>query len=104
MKKLITKSLFDAVYNCDISKDSDMLRYYDRINIYEFAFKCKEWAFKNGRYVLQSQSYTVKDYKFTKGAFCYTHFSMSGIGNSHWADTEPEAIFKACNWILENSK
>ena len=71
---------------------------------HEFAFKCKEWAFKNGRYVLQSQSYTVKDYKFTKGAFCYTHFSMGGIGNSHWADTEIETIIKACNWILENNK
>ena len=45
MKKLITKSLFDAVYNCDISKDNDMLLYYNRVNIYEFAFKnLKQWA------------------------------------------------------------
>ena len=50
--------------------------------------------------MLQSQSYTVKDYKFTKGAFCYTHFSMGGMGNSHWADTEVEAIIKACEFIL----
>ena len=49
MKKLITKSLFDAVYNCDISKDGDMLRYYNRINIYEFVhMNLKQWAnFKN---------------------------------------------------------
>ena len=73
------------------------------MSIYEFAFKCKEWAFKNGGYVLQSQSYTIKDYKFIKGAFCYTHFSMGGIGNSHWADTEIEAIIEACEWILKQT-
>ena len=69
-------------------------------SINDFFFDCKEWAFNNGGYVLQSQSYAIKNYKFTKGAFCYTHFSMGGIGNSHWADTEVEAIIKACEWIL----
>ena len=94
MKELITKSLFNAVYNCDISKDSDMLRYYNKINIYEFAFKCKEWALKNN-YKIQSQ------------------INLSNEGHSHitkknddcWAkgffeNTEIEAIIKACEFIL----
>lgn len=88
--------------NHETEEDGELV-YIDlgqNINIYEFAFKCKEWAFNNGGYVLQSQSYVVKDYKFAKGAFCYTHFPMGGIGNSHWADTEIEAIIKSCEWIL----
>lgn len=102
MKHNISKELFEAVYNCDITTDKDMLNVYKSINIYEFAFKCKEWAFNNGRYVLESKSYSVRNYKFTKGAFCYTHFHMDGMGNSHWADTEVEAIIKACEWILKH--
>ena len=101
MKDLkISKELIKNVFNYDIdgfqiigTDKSTQLRVwskgcefhlYDSWDVHHFAFKCKEWAFKNGGYVLQSQSYTVKDYKFTKGAFCYIHFPMCGMGNSHW--------------------
>ena len=65
------------------------------INIYEFAFKCKEWAFKN-KYKIQSQ------------------ISESNKGHSHitkknddcWAkgffeNTEIEAIIKASEYVLK---
>lgn len=55
MKELITKSLFNEIYNCDIFKDDDMLRYYNRINIYEFAFKCKVWVFNKYKIYLSSE-------------------------------------------------
>ena len=44
MKYNISKELFEAVYNCDITTDKDMLDVYKSINIYELAHKCKEWA------------------------------------------------------------
>ena len=47
MKELITKSLFYAVYNCDISKDGDMLRYYNRIDVDNFVNDCKKWLLKH---------------------------------------------------------
>ena len=95
MKKLITKSLFDAVYNCDISKDKDMLSYYNRINIYEFAFKCKEWALNKG-YKIQSQIN-----ESNKGHSHITKKNDDCWAKGFFEDTEIEAIIKACNWILE---
>lgn len=115
LEKIITKELlrrvlpketqnlsdsFSFTINEDYIEFSDDGEMQFEYCIYKFAFKCKEWAFNNGRYVLESKSYSVKNYKFTKGAFCYTHFPMDGMGNSHWANTEVEAIFKACEWIL----
>ena len=94
MKELITKSLFNAVYNCDISKDSDMLRYYNKINIYEFAFKCKEWAFKN-KYKIQSQINEVN-----KGHSHITKKNDDCWAKGFFENTEIEAIIKACEFIL----
>ena len=91
MKELITKSLFDAVYNCDISKDSDMLSYYNGINIYEFAFKCKEWALSKGYFI-----YSTHELSFIKSLSLET---IETFANGK--DTEMECIIKACNWILE---
>ena len=99
--ELITKRLFDAVYNCDISKDDDMLRYYNSINIYEFAFKCKEWALKK-EFIVHSSPTQKKE--FTSIA---QNFNMNQLyygKNQFYALTEIEAILKACEWILENSK
>ena len=93
MKELITKSLFDAVYNCDISKDNDMLRYYNRINIYEFAFKCKEWLLKN------NIAFTLNYYNDSSVQFYCEKYHLYIESSS-----ETETIIKACNWILEQNK
>jgi len=64
----------------------------DTINIYELAYKCKKWALKNNVKlwsILDSyNSAIVRINEISKREF-YSH-------------TEPDAIFKACEWILEN--
>ena len=73
---------------------------YD-INIYEFAFKCKEWAkLKHfididshpgcARWGEKAVSHNGKPSVFYEQVF---------IGR-----TEPEAIFKACEYIMEQTK
>lgn len=94
------------------------------INVYELAHKCKEWA-SFLRYEIHSS--TDRDY-FTEGTsfgkYVYQvdeHSTGVAIVNlrlfldeygrpyqrSHFefmieADSEPEAVFQACEWILNN--
>ena len=72
---------------------------HDKINIYELMHMCKEWA-RDNEFFLRS----FYDYE---GAFCY-------ISAPEWvdkidipktgfcSDTELDAVFKACEWILNN--
>lgn len=69
------------------------------INIYELAHKCKEWA---GWHDLK------KWYQLQSGQFisastweCELRLQDKFI-DIFQADSEPEAIFKACQYILEN--
>lgn len=69
---------------------------HKRINIYEFSYKCKEWAHKKG----------------------FSYIGNNGLVNIHSSDNKIIAIINnnvenwfdieidiiACNWILENSK
>ena len=73
------------------------------INIYELAHKCKEWAFKQG-YELFSRILS-NDHQPVGNCVVYRveadpEESLC-ITN---ADTEPFAIFKACEWILEQTR
>ena len=63
------------------------------VNIYEFAFKCKEWARDNHDAVISSA--------------LYKNFAKTwDVGNdrSYKANNEIETITKACSWLLENSR
>ena len=100
MKHNISKELFEAVYNCDITTDKDMLNVYKTINIYEFAFKCKEWAFDH--FYLSIIIFKVKDNVYK----CEIANISDYLGEwttkySFRADSEIEAIIKACEWILK---
>ncbi len=64
------------------------------INIYELAHKCKEWA-KNKGYLLLSG--------YDDGKTFYCTCSNKSSPDSY-SGTEPEAIFKACQWILDNKE
>lgn len=76
------------------------------INIYELAHKCKEWAVSK-RYSL----YSGYDKLINKYGV-YVNLLLLGDDESTiggWdteiyfiANTEPEAIFKACQYIMEN--
>ena len=105
---MISKELISEVLN--IPKESIMDIYTDgnyllirkinsrveEYNIYGFAFKCKEWAFKN-KYKIQSQ--------INEGNKGHSHITKKN--DDCWAkgffeNTEIEAIIKACEWILKN--
>lgn len=95
---MITKELLSAVFDKPVTllRVENGNEYYatvvhtehGTINIYELANKCKEWAFIQG-YALNSNFRGYCD-------ICDTGF-LEGFE----AETEPEAIFKACEWILE---
>ena len=69
-----------------------------KINIYELAHKCKEWALSK-KYVISSHS----KYKLD-GYNCILYCNNGEIDEDFTSDTEPVAIFKACQWILDNNK
>lgn len=74
--------------------------------------KCKEWAFEfrfdnkptNNRYYRQRSGYedkfNVEKQKREKLGYMTLTFGCLGHTKTFYADTEPEAIFKACEWIL----
>ena len=66
------------------------------INIHELASKCKRWALKEKLYILASFQLNTK-------AICEIQ-PFEDVENriKCYAKTEHEAIFKACQWILEN--
>ena len=91
-KELITKSLFDAIYNCDISKDGDMLRYYNRIDMDNFTNDCKKWLLKN------NIAFTLNYYKDNSVQFYCEKYHLEIVSSS-----EIETIIKTCSWILEET-
>lgn len=73
----------------------------DNINLYELAHKCKEWALRVPHIVgISSGQYRLNNYCTIQFAYEYVGHKDE-IHQSH-ADTEPEAIFKSCQWILDN--
>lgn len=76
--------------------------WWKRINIYELAHKCKEWAYKEG-FIIDTgfHKYYINQFK----ANCYGWVCSNINIKQHFNEcTEPEAIFKACQWILDNKE
>lgn len=70
-------------------------------NIYELQHKCKIWAYKNG-FILRSEYYPPDSFLFSGGCLLVnisTEESMWFNGT-----LEPKAIFKACQWVLDNKE
>ena len=68
------------------------------MSIYEFAFKCKEWA-ENKGYIIFSKNKECLVYSIDEVydvIECLNQYEDYFEGN-----TEIEVILKACNWILE---
>ena len=63
--------------------------YQFEVNIYEFAFKCKEWAFKRELNLWTDYlgNCQIQDKEFQLLHDCYS-------------DTEIETIIKVCEWLL----
>ena len=94
-----------CLYDCSMQPDIYMCW-----NIYEFAHKCKEWAYTN-KYRLSSGQHrlnTKQEHYINNqiaSYFCSVYYITNDDSDIQIdANTEPEAIFKACQWILENSK
>lgn len=90
-------------------KDNCLRTYYDcgnhdskgrptglgiEINIHELAFKCKEWAV--------SKRWILHEVRNLKEYIIYFSGDCREPSDDFRADTEPEAIFKACAWIKDN--
>jgi hypothetical protein len=83
------------------NKGDEPSEYMFPINIYELAHKCKEWADNTG-YILNTSIYD-----------CIPFINITNknnpINNICWPNiceykSEPEAIFKACEWILKQKE
>ena len=122
---MISKELLRAVVGVNILADDVFIKnnniYYaycrsdnewvnSVMNNYELSHKCKEWAIRQSnkenkiKYCEITQIYTIF-YKSKNTVSCYVHFyyedGKDGAGKEFIAETEPEAIFKACEWILK---
>ena len=93
--EVVKHSLYNELhksFNITYMQSEDSLKSsWMPINIYEFAFKCKEWAFKRELNLWTDYlgNCQIQDKEFQLLHDCYS-------------DTEIEAIIKACDWILEN--
>ena len=69
---------------------------HDKINVYELAHLCKEWAISKG-FITHSVR-NLKEY------VVYLSGDFREPSDDFRCNSEPEAIFKACQWILDNVK
>ena len=76
---------------------------YESWDIYHLAHKCKEWALSKGHYI----SLIIDEDDKTKCRYVLNlswndGYEVDFVIASEPYDTEPEAIFKACEYIMEN--
>ena len=79
------------------------------INIYEFAYKCKEWILnqknKDCFYIADQFSLNIESQMgVIKYFWCVLLKNNSRVSPEFKADSEFEAIFLACEWILDQNK
>ena len=70
------------------------------INIHELAHKCKEWAYKN-KFIIETGFTTSGDWFYTVLEVKDTSPYVAEV-KTNWGITEPEAVFQACQWVLDN--
>lgn len=102
--EVVRHSLFNKrnnTFNITYMQSDDSLKAnWMPVNVYEFVFQCKEWAWKNYKILLISQC----------TGQCYINGDLSELKLPYWdntksyqveTSTEIEAIIKACEWILK---
>lgn len=104
---VVSKKLFEAVYNCDITNDKNMLDTYKRINLYIFFFDCKEWAMSKGYQIISGLSdepaYRKHDEKAYAKVLWYEGDDIHREYKDMYfmANTEVEAVIKASEYVLK---
>ena len=107
----ISKELFEAVYNCDITTDKDTLNAYKNINLYTFFFDCKEWALNKGYQIISGLADEPAHRRSDEKAYAkINHYYGDSIDNLKYkykiiiANTEVEVVIKASEYILKEDK
>jgi len=92
-----TYNLIHYKYEYDVTWSEYVRVDNSEINIYELTHKCKAWALTAGFSITSTNSWMGDNTP------CAQAVSNNGC-EYQWieADTEPEAVFKACQWVLEN--
>ena len=109
----ISKELFEAVSEIKVdsievqgdfiiaTKRTSMIR----VSVYEFFFKCKEFALKHGYHIeslmYDSRANNIYDTGIAKVLGCNPDYMDL---DSFKADSEQQAVFTACEQILEWTK
>lgn len=106
-KELLSEVLEEKVLSYIIKNNEIFLQFHDYddiINIYELAHKCKEWA-KELEWTLQSGwncRFMSKDYGHDDKGYYAILQNKDFETREFKGNREPEAIFKATQWILDN--
>ena len=82
-------------YTSDVAGNPYNYITHDKINVYELANKCKEWAYSTYGIMIQSYPYCGKG-----RADAIKGLKVDEVFKEK---TEPEAIFKAAQWVLDNT-
>ena len=108
MSYKISKELFEKVMKVELAgfsiNEENVIGYtfnkigYFEISVDTFFFKCKEWALNEG--------YWLMTWKHKIGAGCKIfsgHLNIR-VDERLDADSEQQAVFDACQWILDKDK
>ena len=115
MKCNISRELFEAVFEgCVFKYVKDNVIYYSQpcvimegswveseTNVNDFFFDCKEWALSKG-YIISSGLTPVLGVNKDGWAEVFSSSTpLDGKLHTFKQLSEPEAVFKACEWILK---
>ncbi len=103
--EIIDKELFEVVYGKtleELSLDLDDLK---NVDINALCFKCKRWAY-NQEFILDSRTTNIGVcfIQNTPRFFDVGEDIVEEIQKVFHANTEPEAVIKACEYILQQTK
>ena len=104
--EVVKHSLYNELhksFNITYMQSEDSLKSsWMPINVYEFTFKCKEWAFSKG-YIVSSGLTPVLGVNKDGWAEVFSSSTpLDGKLHTFKQLSEIEAVFKACEWILES--
>ena len=109
MSYKISKELFEVVTGIKdnfwidgihIEFENGMLN----MTVYEFFFKCKEWAFWNNYEIIVRMRIVdiYRDEHKIDYGYEINHTNNGIIKTSWWIGSEQQAVFNACQWLLDN--
>ena len=123
MKYTISKELFEAVMAIpiayppkveDLAKSPNVITYFPvnttphmpsrwtGISVSDFFFECKNWAVSK-RYILNSKPRTNSSFAICEFDINGKHDYSDEAFSNFRAEDERQAVFDACQWILECS-